>query len=177
MSVRLNRHSSNQLIISRLEMLGRYRSNPVPLRTVVRGRMKRQPAGVRCVVNVDGSGESRTVRVYHYGFEGVVETFEAAADRVDAPLETRGGVIPRRPVGVRPARRPRRVSASTSNLEGRGWTYTHADTLDKVNPRDLRELSLVLTVGVGKFARGDTGVLHRSQARSETPSTRATSAN
>jgi hypothetical protein len=32
---------------------------------------------------------------------------------------------------------------STREGEGRGWGHTHADTLDKLDPRDLRALAVI----------------------------------
>jgi hypothetical protein len=46
----------------------------------------------------------------------------------------------------------RGTSAIETGDEGRGWGHTHADTLDKLDVRDLRESAIVLTECVVRVA-------------------------
>ena len=51
---------------------------------------------------------------------------------------------------------------SDTGEQGRGWGHTFADTLDKVDIRDLREQAVVLTELVVGLSRAATTVAHRS---------------
>jgi Zn-dependent M28 family amino/carboxypeptidase len=44
------------------------------------------------------------------------------------------------------------MAYSVSESDGRGWGHTHADTLDKLDKRDFRDLAVVLSAGVLKLA-------------------------
>jgi Zn-dependent M28 family amino/carboxypeptidase len=52
------------------------------------------------------------------------------------------------------------VRADTGDV-GRGWGHTHADTLDKLSVRDLREQTILVTELVVELARTETTVSHR----------------
>jgi len=119
-------------------------------------------AAVKCVINIDGSGTSRNLRLISNGFDEITNVFETVTDRLDAPLGTYGVISPHGDQwpflqeGV-----PTVTAATMSNLDERGWTHTHADTLDKVDPRDLRELAVVLANGVLELAAADVDISHR----------------
>jgi Zn-dependent M28 family amino/carboxypeptidase len=50
---------------------------------------------------------------------------------------------------------------SETGDEGRGWGHTRADTLDKLQSRDLREQAILLTELTVHLADADTEVEHR----------------
>ncbi|WP_267643417.1 M28 family peptidase [Haloarchaeobius amylolyticus] len=115
---------------------------------------------VKAVVNADGIGYSRTLDLYTHGFDGIADAFDAATDALDVPATIRDSVRPHSDHwpfvqhGV-----PGAQARSVTDAE-RGWTHTHADTVDKMDPRDLRDLAVVLAEGTARLARGDHPVEH-----------------
>jgi aminopeptidase YwaD len=117
---------------------------------------------VKCVLNVDVAGRSRTPAVKTNGFESISEGFEAATDRLGIDLETTGGITPHGDYWPFVARGvPAAMVHSASDAEGRGWAHTHADTLDKLDPRDLREMTIAVAEAVLEFASDDRGTPHQ----------------
>ena len=119
---------------------------------------------IACVVNLDGACSSRNLRVGTNGFDGMRETFEAVADAFDAPLATGETISPHGDQwafvqeGI-----PAVMASTTSDQSGRGWGHTHADTLDKLDSRDLREVATLVAAAVYRFATGEVGATHRSR--------------
>lgn len=52
--------------------------------------------------------------------------------------------------------------ASDRRGSGRGWGHTHADTLDKLDPRVLRDLAIILTAVVVACVNDDFRVSGKS---------------
>jgi len=98
---------------------------------------------VRAVVNVDGAGTSRDLRVGTNGFESLQAAIEDAQAELDAPVATDDEVSPH---GDQWAFVERGVPAAFLTTEsdgsGRGWGHTHADTLDKLDERVLRDVAI-----------------------------------
>jgi Zn-dependent M28 family amino/carboxypeptidase len=111
---------------------------------------------IEAVVNVDGAGSSADPRVRTHGFEGLEAAFEAAADRFDAPLRVNEDVVPHADSWAFVERGiPAVTVGSVRAGEGRGWGHTHADTLDKLDPRDLRSLAAIYAESVLELADAD----------------------
>jgi len=113
---------------------------------------------VGCILNLDGIGGSRTLRVQTHGFEPLGAAVEAVADEFDVPVDVDDGVsvfsdqwafvqrgVPGAAVRSVPTRTDRRWGL------GRLWSHTHADTLDKLDPRDLRELATPIAATVAEL--------------------------
>ncbi|QAU13777.1 M28 family peptidase [Halorubrum sp. BOL3-1] len=119
---------------------------------------------IACLVNLDGACSSRNLRVGTNGFDGMRSTFEAVADAFDAPLATGETISPHGDQwafvqeGI-----PAVMVSTTSEQSGRGWGHTHADTLDKLDSRDLRETATLVAAGVYRFATGETEATHCSR--------------
>jgi Zn-dependent M28 family amino/carboxypeptidase len=110
-------------------------------------------APVKAVMNVDGAGSSRDPRVRTHGFEGLETPFAAAADRFDAPLTVSEEVTPHADSWAFVERGvPAVTIGSVREGAGRGWGHTHADTLDKLDPRDLRALAALYAESVLELA-------------------------
>jgi len=109
--------------------------------------------GIKAVVNLDGIGSSRDLAVDVHGFEGLAAAFEAVGDGLETPVEVNDDFVlhsdhwPFVREGV-----PGLMARSVTDGEGRGWGHTHADTLDKLDPRDFRDLAVLLTAGVARLA-------------------------
>ena len=125
---------------------------------------------IACVINLDGACGSRDLRVGTNGFDEMRATFEAVAEAFDTPLETGEAISPHGDQwafvqeGI-----PAVMVSTTSEGSGRGWGHTHADTLDKLDPRDLREMATLVAEATYRFATtgGDTthggAIEHRSR--------------
>ena len=126
---------------------------------------------VACVVNLDGACNSRDLRVGTNGFDGMGAVFEAVAEAFDTPLATGETVSPHGDQwafvqeGI-----PAVMASTTSEQSGRGWGHTHADTLDKLDPRDLREVATLTAAATyrlatdGGGAAGGESVAHRPRS-------------
>ncbi|WP_276300826.1 M28 family peptidase [Halorussus lipolyticus] len=98
------------------------------------------------IVNNDGVVRGRTLTFTTHGFDALDDAAEAVADDLGHPVKT----IPEQ--GPHSDHWPYvkwgvpgyHVMSETSD-EGRGWGHTYADTLDKLEVRDLREQAIVLT--------------------------------
>ncbi|MFB6188568.1 MAG: M28 family peptidase [Halapricum sp.] len=117
---------------------------------------------VKCVVNIDGAGYSRTLDVYTHGFDAIGDAFREASDELAVPIEVNSNIRPHSDhwpfvqEGI-----PGAQARSTSDDSGRGWGHTHGDTLDKLDVRDLRDLVVGLATGVAKLAEEDRTVEHK----------------
>lgn len=104
------------------------------------------PDSVKAVVNLDGVVRGRTLLFYTHEFDGLGRAVRRAADSFGHPVR----VIPKAgPPGDQwPLVRmgvPRYFVASVYEAEGRGYGHTAADTLDKLDARNLPEQALLLT--------------------------------
>lgn len=121
-------------------------------------------SNVKCVINIDGAGNSRTLRVNANEFDALEAVFETVTDEFDVPLETSDTISPHGDQwafvqeGV-----PASMTSSTSESSGRGWGHTHADTMDKIDVRDLRELSTLIASAVFTAAEDEREFPHRTR--------------
>ncbi|NKE35968.1 M28 family peptidase [Natronococcus sp. JC468] len=118
---------------------------------------------IAAIVNNDGVVGDRTLEFTTHGFDGLADAVEAVADRYDHPVET----VPR--LGPHSDHWPfvqRGVPGyhvkSTSDEVGRGWGHTFADTLEKLEVRNLREQAILLTDLVVDLTSEDRSVERRS---------------
>lgn len=108
---------------------------------------------MKCIVNIDGAGYSRNLDVYTHRFESIGNTFVEVADELAIPIAIADDIRPHSDhwpfvqKGV-----PGVQVRSTSTESGRGWGHTYGDTLDKLDVRDIRDLTVALATGVVKLA-------------------------
>ncbi|WP_293032487.1 M28 family peptidase [Natronococcus sp.] len=117
---------------------------------------------ITAIVNNDGVVRGRTLEFTTHGFDGLEDAVETVADRYGHPVD----VIPRLGPhsdhwpfvqwGV-----PGYHVMSTSDDVGRGWGHTFADTLDKLEKRNLREQAILLTALVVDLADEGATVEYR----------------
>lgn len=118
---------------------------------------------IKAIVNSDGVVRGRTLEFFTHGFPELEIAAESVANRFHHPIKT----IPR--MGPHSDHWPfvkwgvpgYHVMSDTGE-QGRGWGHTFADTLDKVDIRDLREQAVVLTELVVDLSRESETVAHRS---------------
>ncbi|WP_066414849.1 M28 family peptidase [Halorubrum aethiopicum] len=123
---------------------------------------ERDHDSVKAIVNNDGVGRGRTLKFYTHGFDDLDDAAEVVADRFDHPA----GTVPR--LGPHSDHWPYvqwgvpgyHVMSETGD-EGRGWGHTFADTLDKLEVRNLREQAVLLTELVVDLADDDTEIDRR----------------
>ncbi len=123
------------------------------------------PDLIRAVVNNDGVVRGRTLEFYTHGFPELADAAEAVADRFGHPVET----IPR--LGPHSDHWPFVVDGipgyhvmSVTDGIGRGFGHTAADTLDKLDRRNLRESAILLTELVVELAGEGVEVPRRERA-------------
>lgn len=121
---------------------------------------------VRCVLNVDGAGRSGPLRIRSSGFSDVADAFEATTDELELEMGVSDTVSPHGDQWALVEHGVPGVMVSTDSADGggRGWGHTHADTLDKVDPHDLRDLAAALTGATLRLAEADATVERRSPA-------------
>jgi Zn-dependent M28 family amino/carboxypeptidase len=119
---------------------------------------------VKALVNLDSAGYSRNLKVYTHRFHAIGEAFEEASEELDVPVEVYEAIKPHSDhwpfaqEGI-----PAVEGQAVKEESGRGWGHTHADTLDKLDVRDLRDLSVALATAMVKLAEADRTVEHRSR--------------
>jgi len=120
--------------------------------------------GVKAVVNLDGAGNSRNLAVGANQFDDLAAVFEDVTDDLDAPLSRHDTISPHGDQwafvqeGV-----PAVMTHTESESSGRGWGHTHADTLDKLDPRDLRAVAATVAECVFELAADDREIAHKSR--------------
>jgi Zn-dependent M28 family amino/carboxypeptidase len=106
-------------------------------------------SGVKAIVNVDGAGYSNDLRLMTSGFDQLSETLRGAAGEFSVPVTTYDDVHPHADQWAMVQEGVPGVMAGSKKPDGgRGYGHTHADTLEKVDPRDLRDLSIALAEGL-----------------------------
>jgi Zn-dependent M28 family amino/carboxypeptidase len=120
---------------------------------------------VKAIVNNDGVVRNRTLVCHAHGFEDLADAATRVSDRMAHPIDVPPELNPHSDHWpyVKWGVPGYHVRADTGDA-GRGWGHTHADTLDKLDVRDLREQAVLLTELVVELASEETTVSHRSPA-------------
>jgi Zn-dependent M28 family amino/carboxypeptidase len=119
---------------------------------------------VKAVVNLDGAGNSRNLGLGANEFDDLAAVFEDVTDELDAPLSRHDTISPHGDQwafvqeGV-----PAVMTHTESESSGRGWGHTHADTLDKLDPRDLRAVAATVAECVAELAADEREIAHKSR--------------
>jgi Zn-dependent M28 family amino/carboxypeptidase len=117
---------------------------------------------VKAVLNLDTVGMSRTPHVRAYD-RAMLPPIAAAADDLDVPLSSLDRIDAATDAWPFVVQGVPAVTAGSEKTEaGRGWGHTHGDTLDKIDPRNLRDLAAVFASAVVELADADLALDHRS---------------
>jgi aminopeptidase YwaD len=114
---------------------------------------------IKAVVNLDAVGGSRNLKVSTHGFDELGAVFDDVTEDLETPIDVDEDIVPHSDhwpfvkQGV-----PGLMAHSVSESEGRGWGHTHADTLDKLDSRNFRELAVLIAAGVLELAQDDRSV-------------------
>lgn len=118
---------------------------------------------VKVIVNCDGVVGGRTLQFFTHTFDELEAAVRCVGETFDHPTRIipkegwRGDQWPLVRWGV-----PGYFVSGHRDTEGRGWGHTHADTLDKLDSRNLREQAILLTELVVDLADTETEVPHRT---------------
>ena len=117
---------------------------------------------VRAVLNLDGVCQGRDLGFYAHGFDALGDAIDDVADRLDHPAYVTPELGPHSDHWpfVKWGVPGTHVYGKTAG-DGRGWGHTHADTLDKLQQRDLREQAILLTELAVELASDDVNLPHR----------------
>jgi Zn-dependent M28 family amino/carboxypeptidase len=122
--------------------------------------------GVKAVVNVDGAGRFRDLKTYTHGSETIEELVSETCEEWDQPV---GFERDPHPYSDHWPFLNRGVPAlqlhSESGERGRGWGHTHADTRDKVDPRNLREHAIQTALLVQRLSHSEVPRVDESDLR------------
>ncbi len=120
---------------------------------------------VKAVVNNDGVVRGRTLSGFTHAFDDLDAVIEETAERFDHPIETNPEQGPHSDHWpfVLEGGVPGVHFMSETGERGRGWGHTRADTLDKLEPRNLREQAVLLTDLVVRLAREGTTLARQSR--------------
>jgi Zn-dependent M28 family amino/carboxypeptidase len=120
-------------------------------------------SSIDVVVNLDGIGDGRNQRIHTNRFDDLRPVVEAVADELQHPVEW----VPEYVLhsdhwpfvwrGV-----PGLMFCSESDTPGRGFCHTTADTLDKVDVREIREHAIVATRLIERLADGEVEIARKS---------------
>jgi Zn-dependent M28 family amino/carboxypeptidase len=119
---------------------------------------------IKAVVNNDGVARSRTISTYTLGFEDLADVVDEIGDQFDHPISQSPEQNPHSdhwPFVLEGGVPSVHIMSETGNI-GRGWGHTRADTLDKLEPRTLRESAILLTELIVSIARENTTIDRQS---------------
>jgi Zn-dependent M28 family amino/carboxypeptidase len=117
---------------------------------------------LKCIINNDGLGRSRDLEVDTNTFSTISQAFEDASDNLGLDIDINEGISPNSDhwpfiqKGIPGAR-----MGSKATVSGRGWGHTHGDTLDKIDPRDIRDSVIGLTASVLILASKEITIEHK----------------
>jgi Zn-dependent M28 family amino/carboxypeptidase len=118
---------------------------------------------VKAVVNNDGSGRARDLKVITHGFDIFEDVLGEASEQCDAPIEILPTLNPNSDHWPFVSRGiPGCQTKSDTGSRDRGWGHTQADTLDKVDSRDIRHHAILLTEAIVELADEDCEARRRS---------------
>jgi len=125
---------------------------------------RRDLSDVKAIVNNDGVVRNRTLLCHTHGFDELADAATRVGERFDHPVDVDPELNPHSDHWpyVTEGVPGYHVRADTGD-RGRGWGHTHADTLDKLEVRTLREQAILLTELVVDIASEDTTVPHRGR--------------
>jgi len=123
------------------------------------------PDDVRCVLNADGIARGRDLRGVTNGHTDLERVLVAAATALGQPLTTDATLLPHGDqwAFVQAGVPGVILSGSDPDDRGRGWGHTHADTLDKVDARDLRTHATFVAEAAARAAAPGASFEHRSR--------------
>lgn len=120
------------------------------------------PERIGVMLNLDGPGRARDLRFRVHGFQELAELINKFSKEIRYPLEVIDEPAPFSDHWPFVARGiPACYVQPKTGDRGRGWGHTEADTLDKVDLRNIKENTMVLAQLVLKLARDPLEIPHK----------------
>ncbi len=128
-------------------------------------RLGDERENVKAVVNNDGVVFGRTLKFDTHGFDELEAAAESVGDQFDHPVSIVPELVPHSDHwpftqwGV-----PGYMISCETEGRGRGWGHTFADTIDKLEVRNLREQAILLAQLVVDLADDEMEIQHKDEA-------------
>ena len=119
---------------------------------------------IKAIVNIDSNVYGRTLSLGHHGFAALEAAAEEVGDRFDHPISLSSGLVPHSdhwPFVQRGV--PGYMVSGETEDRGRGWGHTFADTLEKLEHRNLTEQSILLCELVVELADETVETTHKPE--------------
>ena len=119
---------------------------------------------IKAIVNIDSNVYGRTLSLGYHGFESLETAAEKVGDRFDHPISLSSNLVPHSdhwPFVQRGV--PGYMVSGETEDRGRGWGHTFADTLEKLEHRNLTEQSIFLCELVVELADDAAEPTHKSE--------------
>lgn len=120
---------------------------------------------VKCVVNIDGNGTWEDVTVYTHAFDSLTDSFSDIDNALKPSMTIDDGYLPHSDHWPFVQRGVPGAMIRSESTTGRGWGHTHADTLDKLDPKPLRELAIGIAAGINNLADPELTIDHHPVER------------
>lgn len=117
---------------------------------------------VRAIVNCDGIARGRDLLAITCGFDGITDAVEEVATEFRHPITVDPAVATHSDHWPFVWRGIPGVMLMSDTGPGRGWGHTAADTLDKTDPRAVRDHAILVTRLVHRLAESDRAIDRRS---------------
>ncbi|MDL5362410.1 M28 family metallopeptidase [Halalkalicoccus sp. NIPERK01] len=126
---------------------------------------------VRAVVNVDGAGRFRNLKAYTHGSERIEDLVRGVCGEWGQPVSFSRDPHPYSDHwpflqrGVPALQLHSERARPAGGVRGRGWGHTHADTREKVDPRNLREHAMLAALLVRELTEIEVPRIDESELR------------
>jgi len=108
--------------------------------------------GVKCMVLLDGIGNDRTLDVWSHGFDDAGGSVREACNQLDLPMESRALIRPYSDAWSFAQHGTPSLWFRSKTDQPKGlWAHTFADTVDKLDHRDLRDLAITASAAVARL--------------------------
>lgn len=120
---------------------------------------------VKCIVNIDGNGLWEDVTMYTHGYDEMADAFGSVEPSLRAAMDVTGRYLPHSDHWPFVQRGVPGAMIRSESTTGRGWGHTHGDTLDKLDPKPLRELAIAIAAGIVRLADPELTIPHHDTDR------------
>jgi len=117
---------------------------------------------VKCIVNIDGNGTWENITAYTHGHDVLANLLGSVKESLRPSMVIDDGYLPHSDHWPFVQNGVPGIMIRSESSTGRGWGHTHGDTLDKLDPKPLRNLAIGLTAGIVTLADADQQIEHQS---------------
>lgn len=120
---------------------------------------------VKCIVNVDGNGTWEDVTAYTHGHDTIAKALQSVDESLRPSMTVDDEYLPHSDHWPFVQNGVPGIMIRSESTTGRGWGHTHGDTLDKLDPKPLRDLAIGIAAGISSLADSDRDLEHQSVER------------